>query len=83
MAQLEKRAIEVANSKGYISGTQEFSDFVKSYVDPRNIPPMVIEDAINNTPAVVGNTIGTYVHETVDVKVIVNEFGDVITVIPK
>lgn len=83
MPKLEERAIEIAQSKGYKSGTKEFNDFVTKYVDPRNIPSIVIEDAIQNTARVAGNTAGTFVHETVDVKVIVNSFGDVVTVIPK
>jgi hypothetical protein len=83
LAHLEKSAIKIANSKGYTSGTKEFCDFVKSYIDPRNVPPMVIEDAITNTAGVAGKTAGTMVYETLDVKVIVNEFGDVVTVIPK
>lgn len=38
----------------------------QKYVDPRNIPPSVIEDAIRNTTAVPGHTVGTFVHQTVE-----------------
>ena len=59
------------------------NEFVQKYVDPRNIPPSVIEDAILNTTSVPGKMTGTFVHQTVDVTVVVNETGKVVTVIPK
>ncbi|OIR59886.1 transposase [Bacillus sp. FMQ74] len=82
-ATLTSRAIKKAEELGYKPQTKEFSDFIKKYVDPRNISPSVIEDAIMNTKKIPGNRSGTFVHETLDVKVIINEAGDVITVIPK
>ncbi|MGM0860575.1 ribonuclease YeeF family protein [Bacillus atrophaeus] len=82
-ATLTSRAIKKAEELGYKPQTKEFSDFIKKYVDPRNISPSVIEDAIMNTKKIPGNRSGTFVHETQDVKVIINEAGDVITVIPK
>lgn len=81
-ATLTSRAIKKAEELGYKPQTKEFSDFIKKYVDPRNIPPSVIEDAIMNTKKTPGNG-GTFVRKTKDVKVIINEAGDVITVIPK
>ena len=47
------------------------------------LPPSVIEDAIRNTIAVPVHIVGTFVHQTVDVTVIVNETGKVITVMTK
>lgn len=82
-AKLSRRAEELAESKGLQVGTPEYHRFCQEYVDPRNIPPSVIEDAIRNTTAVPGHTAGTFVHQTADVTVIVNETGKVITVIPK
>lgn len=82
-ATLTSRAIKKAEELGYKPQIKEFSDFIKKNVDPRNIPPAVIEDAIMNTKKTPGNRIGTYVRETKDIKVIINEAGDVITVIPK
>ncbi|MCM3163202.1 T7SS effector LXG polymorphic toxin [Metabacillus litoralis] len=82
-ATLTSRAIKKAEELGYKPQTKEFSDFIKKYVDPRNIPPSVIEDAIMNTKKIPGNRSGTFVHDAQDVKVIINEAGDVITVIPK
>lgn len=82
-ATLTSRAIKKARELGYKPQTKEYSDFVKKYVDPRNIPPSVIEDAIKNTKKIPENRKGTFIHETQDVKVIINEIGDVITVIPK
>lgn len=49
----------------------------------KHIPPSVIEDAIMNTKKIPGKRTGTFIHETQDVKVIINEVGDVITVISK
>ena len=82
-ATLTSRAIKKAEELGYKPQTKEFSDFIKKYVDPRNIPPSVIEDAIINSKKLPGNRSGTFVHETQDIKVIINETGDIITVIPK
>ena len=63
-ATLTSRAIKKAEELGYKPQTKEFSDFIKKYVDPRNIPPSVIEDAIMNTKKTPGNRSGTFVHET-------------------
>ncbi len=82
-AELSRRAEALAESKGLQVGTPEYYQFCQKYVDPRNIPPSVIEDAIRNTTAVPGHTAGTYVHQTTDVTVIINDTGRVITVIPK
>jgi RHS repeat-associated protein len=82
-AELERRAADIAQGKGLEPGTKAYSDFVNKYVDPRNIPPSVIEDAINNTNATPGKYADTFVHETGDVTVVVNGAGNVITVIPK
>ena len=82
-AELSRRAEALAESKGLKVGTLEYYQFCQKYVDPRNIPSSVIEDAIRNTTAVPGYTAGTFVHQTADVTVIVNEMGKVITVIPK
>lgn len=82
-AELSRRAERLAESKGLQIGTPEYYQFCQKYVDPRDIPPSAIEDAIRNTNAVPGHTAGTLVHQTADVTVIVNEAGKVITVIPK
>ncbi|MGM5471500.1 T7SS effector LXG polymorphic toxin [Bacillus pumilus] len=82
-ATLTKRALKKADELGYRPQTKDFNDFIKKYVDPRDIPPSVIEDAIKNTHKVPGHRKGTFVHDTQDVRVVINELGDVITVIPK
>ncbi|UFJ41428.1 hypothetical protein LOK74_02510 [Brevibacillus humidisoli] len=74
-AELEKRALE----KGLKPGTKEF----KNFVDPRGIPPMVVEDTIKNVKPVPGNRPNTLKYDGKDVTVITNTNGDVITVIPK
>ena len=82
-AELSRRAEALAELKGLQVGTLEYYRYCQKYVDPRNIPPSVIEDAIRNITAVPGNTVGTFVHQTAEVTVIVNDIGKVITVIPK
>lgn len=82
-AKLEARASDKAETKGFKPGTKDYNDYIKKYVQPRNVPPTVVEDAIKNVKPVKGTNPGTWVHETRDVKVIVNYDGDVITVIPK
>ena len=82
-AQLNIRAQKIAKNMGYIPGTNEYSDFIKKYVQPRNIPPSVIENAISKGVKTRGNQINTWKLETSDVTVIINDLGLVITVIPK
>ncbi len=82
-ARLHTRAYEIAKGKEYVPGTREYSDFIKKYVQPRNVPPSVIEDAIKNGVKTTGNQINTWKFETGDVTVIINDLGNVITVIPK
>ncbi|ENA1576546.1 hypothetical protein ABFW39_002976 [Listeria monocytogenes] len=82
-AELNTRAQEIAKNKGLVPGTKDYYDFVKNYIQPRNIPPLVVEDAISNGVKTPGNQINTWKYETNDVIVIKNNSGDVITVIPK
>ncbi|SCY49544.1 hypothetical protein SAMN05660668_02834, partial [Pseudobutyrivibrio sp. AR14] len=82
-AELSRRAEILAEKKGLEVGTLEYYKFCEKYVDPRNIPPSVIEDAILNASPKIGRTEGTFVYQTADVTVIVNETGKVITVIPR
>lgn len=70
--ELEHRAL----AKGYPRGSDDF----KKYVNPRNIPPMVVEHIIETTTAVLGKVSGTFEHITKELKVMVNAKGDVITV---
>ncbi|MDD7769697.1 hypothetical protein, partial [Suipraeoptans intestinalis] len=82
-AELSRRAEKIAEQRGYKVGTKNYNDFCVKYVDPRNIPPSVIEDAIASTKAVAGNRANTFIHETADVKIIINSSGKVVTVISK
>ena len=82
-AELSRRGEKLASSKGYTVGSREYNREVTKYVDPRNIPPSVVEDAIQNTVGVMGNTPNSLMYETDDIKVITNSVGKVITVIPK
>ena len=50
----------------------------------RGFVPSVVEDAIKNpTKTYLGNTPNTKVYENINIKVIINQNGDVITVIPR
>jgi len=82
-AELSRRAEKSATQRGLKVGTQEYYEYCKKYVDPRNIPPSVIEDAISSTKGILGNRPDTFIHETADVKIVINSAGKVITVIPK
>ena len=82
-AELSRRAEKSATQRGLKVGTQEYYEYCKKYVDPRNIPPSVIEDAISSTKGIPGNRPDTFIHETAEVKIVINSAGKVITVIPK
>ena len=72
-AELSRRAEKAAQQKGLEVGTKEYYEYCTKYVDPRNIPPSVIEDAISSSKAIPGNRSDTFIHETLDVKVVVND----------
>jgi len=82
-AELFSRATKKATKLGLRPQTIEYKHFINKSIDPRNIPPSVIEDAIKNNKVIPGNKPGTFVHSTEDVQVVLNALGDVITVIPK
>ena len=82
-AELSRRAETAAEKLGYKVGTKEYNEFCKKYVDPRNIPPSVVENAISSSKAVQGDCPNTLIYDTEDVRVITNSDGKVITVIPK
>ena len=82
-AELSKRAEKAAQQKGLEVGTKEYYEYCTKYVDQRNIPPSVIEDAISSSKAIPENRPDTFIHETLDVKIVINSNGKVITVIPK
>ncbi|BAC15322.1 hypothetical protein [Oceanobacillus iheyensis HTE831] len=82
-AKLSTRAHKVAREKGLLPGSRQYSDFVQKYVQPRNVPPTVIEDVIKNGNRIQGNKSGTWVYDTKKLRVVLNDIGDVITVIPK
>ena len=74
------------NTAGMVAGMVASGVTAKGlngYVDPRNIPPSVIEDAFSSTKGIPGNRPDTFIHETADVKIVINSAGKVITVIPK
>ena len=82
-AKLFSKATKRGENLGLKPGTKDYKKFMTKYIDPRNIPPTVIEHAIKTTKAIQGNRAGTFIHETRDVRIIINNSGDVITVIPK
>ena len=53
-AELSRRAEKAATQRGLKVETQEYYEYCKKYVDPRNIPPSVIEEAISSTKGISG-----------------------------
>lgn len=73
-AELEARA----KSRGLVPGTQKFKEFV----DPRGITPSVVEDIIKNGTKKPGNKPDSWEYTGRDARVITNDKGDVVTVVP-
>ena len=71
-AELESRAIA--------SGYQRSSEDFKKYVQPRNIPPSVVENVIQNGTREINREKRTLTYILDGVKVVTNSAGDVITV---
>ncbi|EGO6705283.1 hypothetical protein GP416_000005 [Enterococcus faecalis] len=82
-AQLRTRAQEIAKNNDLVPGSDPYNKFVNNYIKPRNIPPFVVEEAIQNGTKLKGNRPNTWSFENKDVKVITNDSGKVVTVIPK
>ena len=61
-------------------GSDEYIDEIIAYVQPRDIPPSVVENAILSTKPFIGNKPGTLTYITDDIKVITDFSGKVITV---
>ena len=78
--ELVSRAKIKACEEGYIEGSPDYIKFIEKYVQPRNIPPMVIEDAVKNGVRSPGKQPGTFECKTGDVKVIINSAGDVVSI---
>lgn len=71
MSVLERRCLERAERHGLTPGTRQFGEWwAKNGPDPRNVPPTVVEHEISHP----GST---------SVRVITNDKGDVVTVIPR
>ena len=65
-------------------GGRNYTGHALDQMQGRGIMPSVVENAINNSIKTIhGNTVGTFVHFGDGLKVIVNIFGDVVTVIPQ
>jgi len=79
-AELTRRAVERAKSKGYVVGSDEYINEIIDYVKPRDIPPSVVENAISSTKPLMGDKPGTLKYITEDIKVVTDFSGKVITV---
>ncbi|CAI8898619.1 hypothetical protein EMIT079MI2_370012 [Bacillus sp. IT-79MI2] len=80
-AELNTRAREMAAKKGYKPGTPEY-EALFSKIDPRGMTPNVVEDIIKNGSRSPGGQPGTWQYTTKDGYVIINDKGDVVTVVP-
>jgi hypothetical protein len=81
-AELFDRALEEAAKKGYKPGTEKFSECINEYIQPRNIPPFVVEETIKSAKPIEGFP-GTWNYMANGIKVVLNTNGDVVTVFPK
>ena len=71
-AELELRAIK----KGYLRASNEFT----KYIQPRNVPPCVVENVIKHGVLEINEAKGTLTYIGDGVKVVTNVAGDVVTV---
>jgi hypothetical protein len=80
-AELTKRARERAERKGYPFGSKEYVNELKG-VDPRGMTPNVVEDIIKTGTRKPGDNPGTWKYVREDGYVVINDKGDVVTVVP-
>jgi len=78
--ELHRRASLRAVRDGYTPGTLEYRRVIARDVNPRNIPPSVVEDVIRNSIGTPGETPNTFDHLLGNARVTVNIAGDVVTV---
>ena len=82
-AVLSKRVEEIAGKKGFKPGTEDYMKEFNKYVNPRNIPPSVVEDTISSVKPVLGDEPGTLKYETNYIRVVTDFSGKVVTAIRK
>ncbi|HGH7173718.1 TPA: hypothetical protein ACJMKJ_001219 [Bacillus wiedmannii] len=80
-AELTKRARERAERKGYPFGSKEYVNELKG-VDPRGMTPNVVEDIIKTGSRQPGDKPGTWKYVREEGYVVLNDKGDVVTVVP-
>ncbi|MED2981470.1 hypothetical protein P4311_08480 [Bacillus thuringiensis] len=80
-AELTKRARERAERKGYTFGSDKYMEELKK-VDPRGMTPNVVEDIIKTSTRKPGDNPGTWKYVRDEGYVVINDKGDVITVVP-
>jgi hypothetical protein len=65
-------------------GSRHYTGHALDQMQGRGVTPSMVEEVINNSiKSIAGNTPNTIVHYGSGLKVVVNLFGDVITVIPQ
>lgn len=80
-AELTKRARERAERNGYTFGSKEYMEELKK-VDPRGVTPSVVEETIKHATKKPGNKPGLWQYDGKDVRVVLNDKGDVVSVVP-
>ncbi|HFK1748793.1 TPA: hypothetical protein ACGX4N_005745 [Bacillus cereus] len=80
-AELTKRARERAERKGYTFGSDKYMEELKK-VNPRGMTPNVVEDIIKTGTRKPGDNPGTWKYVRDEGYVVINDKGDVITVVP-
>ncbi|WP_410985605.1 S-layer protein [Bacillus cereus] len=80
-AELLKRARERAERNGYTFGSDKYMEELAK-VDPRGVTPSVVEETIKHSTRKPGNKPGLWQYDGKDVRVILNDNGDVVSVVP-
>ncbi|MEC2865725.1 hypothetical protein [Bacillus thuringiensis] len=80
-AELTKRARERAERNGYTFGSKEYMEELKK-VDPRGVTPSVVEETIKHATKQPGNKPGLWQYDGKDVRVVLNDNGDGVSVVP-
>ena len=75
--------VKPGTNKPEVINGRKYTGHSLDQMQGRGTPPSAVEEAIQNGSKAPGNTPGTTIHTSSDVRVITNSNGDVITVYPK
>ena len=78
-AELSTRANAEARKRGLDVSSDDYILYVQKYIQPRGIPPKVVEHVILNGEKTFSDN-GTFIFNLDGIKVVTNKQGDVVTV---